>query len=128
MALIGLPQREPVEAIKRKPLTAKEKVIVFQAAKGICYLCKTKILGKWRDEHELALHLGGSNDLSNRKPVHYECAKIKDKKDAKLIAKGRRLRGETGKSAKKKKIPSRPMPGTIASGIKRDFKGRVSKR
>lgn len=127
MALISLPQREAREAIKRKPLTKKQRDKLFHEYNGICCLCEKQIIGKWRDEHINALHLGGSNEWKNRGPAHIHCALEKDKRDAKLIAKGRRLRGETG-NTDKRKIPSRPMVGTIASGIKIPFNGKPHKR
>jgi 5-methylcytosine-specific restriction protein A len=110
MALIGLPKREPVDAIKRRPLSKSQRDELFQERQGICYLCKKPIIGKWRDEHIIALHLGGTNEWENRAPVHVHCALAKNKKDMKLIAKGRRLRGETG-NTEKKKIPYRRFNG-----------------
>lgn len=102
MALIGLPKREPVDAIKRRPLSASQRKELFEEHQGICCLCKKPIIGKWQDEHINALNLGGGNEWSNRGPAHVHCALAKNKKDMKLIAKGRRLRGETGNAPKKK--------------------------
>ena len=110
MALIERPKRKPVEATKRKPLTPKQRDDLFEEHKGMCCLCKKPIIGAWRDEHINALNLGGGNEWSNRGPAHVHCALEKNKKDMKLIAKGRRLRGETG-NAPKKKIPYRRFNG-----------------
>lgn len=65
-------------------------------------------------DHEIARELGGSDDPSNQRPYCLRCHAIKTGEDAKLIAKGRRIRGEKGrrnpKRKPRKKIPARKKP------------------
>lgn len=69
---------EDVGTTKRKPLTPTQRLKLFEDHKGICKLCGLKIIGKkWIDEHGRSLGLGGSNDNSNRYPVHVACAEAK---------------------------------------------------
>jgi 5-methylcytosine-specific restriction endonuclease McrA len=78
---------------KRKPLTQLEAAKVFRDAKGKCWICGKPILepNRWRDEHKIPLAKGGTNELSNRAPVHFECAPAKDKTDKASIAKAKRI-------------------------------------
>lgn len=69
---------EDVSATKRKPLSDKQRLKMFEAHKGICCICTRKITTpKWTDEHIIPLAQGGSNDMSNRGPAHNECAAAK---------------------------------------------------
>ena len=95
---------------KRKPLTTKQRVEQFQKHKGICCICGGKIMVGQRfiDEHELALELLGSNDMSNRGIAHVDCAKVKTKTDMGLIAKAKRRQAKhIGATRPKKKLKSR---------------------
>jgi 5-methylcytosine-specific restriction endonuclease McrA len=95
---------------KRKPLTTKQRVEQFQLHKGKCCICGMQIMvgSKWIDEHELALELLGSNDMSNRGIAHLACAKVKTKTDMGLIAKAKRREAKhIGAKRPKKKIQSR---------------------
>ncbi len=83
----------------------------------ICPLCYKPILpgGKTICEHLHALALGGDDTPENRRLVHWSCADIKTRgtkattagSDIQQIAKGKRLRGETGQGRMKRKIQSR---------------------
>lgn len=99
-----------LELEKRKPLTTRQRVEQFQFHKGMCCICGGKIMvgQAFIDEHELALALGGSNDMSNRGIAHVDCAKVKTKTDMGLIAKAKRREAKhIGATRPKKKIPSR---------------------
>lgn len=72
-----LKQREDVGTEPRKPLTATQRLKIFEDKKGICCTCGMKIHGKFIDEHWRALGLGGSNHKSNRDIAHIECAAVK---------------------------------------------------
>lgn len=88
----------PRPADRRKPLTPKQRDQLLKDHNRICCECKGRIetWQRWQDEHLLALNLGGSNAWDNRAPIHTgECLKAKNDRDAALIAKGRRIRGET---------------------------------
>ena len=60
-------------------MTQLQRAKLLETHNGICYRCNLPIdkSRKWIDEHVKALGLGGSNDLDNRRPVHWECAEIK---------------------------------------------------
>lgn len=60
------------------------------------------------DEHVIALDLGGTNDIGNRSLWRRPCAKAKTAAEGEPIAKGRRIRGDTG-NAKKRPIRSNPV-------------------
>lgn len=101
-----------VSATKRKPLSTKQRLALFEAHGGICVLCKTKIVDpKWIDEHIIPLNLGGSNDLSNRGPAHKTCADAKTHGKTGDIAKGAKAKRQKiaaviGKTAPKVELQS----------------------
>lgn len=74
------PAFEDVGTTRRKPLTAKQKLDLYEAQKGICPLCGKPMLpgDKLTDEHLRALGLGGTNAFGNRAMVHTKpCAQVK---------------------------------------------------
>jgi 5-methylcytosine-specific restriction enzyme A len=78
---------------KRRYLSKADKSAVrlrqdFHCACG----CGKPLTGAIEYDHELALDLGGTNDLSNFRALMADCHREKSKADAKLIAKGRRIR------------------------------------
>jgi hypothetical protein len=96
--------REEVAAIEqRSPLNRAQAVYVLcRQAGGIQCGCgcgePLDPLGEGvRDEHVIALgyRTGTANDLGNREFWRLPCSKAKDKRDAKGLAKARRLAGET---------------------------------
>ena len=101
---------EDVGTTKRKPLTPKQRLALFEAHKGICIVCKLKINDpKWIDEHIRPLGQGGGNELANRAPAHIKCAEAKtngkngdNARTAK--AKRQKVRAVIGKAAPKKKL------------------------
>lgn len=99
---------EPVPATERRAMTDKRKLEIM-VAHGRCVLCGEKLAGLDDTEfdHVLPLELGGADTTDNLAPVHAACHKAKTARDAKIIAKGKRIRGET-KQGPKRKIPSRP--------------------
>jgi hypothetical protein len=56
-------------------------------------------------DHFIALELGGKDDASNVRPLCLRCNAIKTALDQKLIAKAKRLAGETGKGRKRRPLP-----------------------
>ena len=113
----------------RKPLTPTQRLKLFEAHKGICALCKAQIMPgeKWIDEHLRALGLGGSNDATNRAPVHVACAKAKtDNEDLPRIGKAKRqkmaslgIKRDTGPKIKSAGFPQveKPRRGVDKSAI-----------
>jgi hypothetical protein len=85
------PQIEP-----RRPLTRWEFAVLFLQQAGQCKNCGAKLeKGKTRDEHLVALAIGGDNSLSNRALWCLDCTKPKDRSDKARIAKSKRIKGET---------------------------------
>ena len=88
-----------------------------------CAICTASILPGTRTirEHMHALGLDGSDTPENWRLVHKYCADRKTHgtnattagSDIHLIAKGKRLRGETGQDRQKRKIQSRPFDKTL---------------
>ncbi len=81
-----------VATTKRKPLSSRDRLKLFEAHKGLCVICKQPIRSgeRWIDEHIIPLGLGGSNDMGNRGPVHVKCAEAKTGDDIPRIAKAKR--------------------------------------
>lgn len=113
------PGIEDVSSTKRKALTPKQRIKMFEAHKGTCVLCQTKINDpKWTDEHIIPLAQGGSNDLSNRGPAHNVCAGVKTngkRGDNAMTAKAKRnkVAAVIGKAAPVKPIQSAGFTPTV---------------
>lgn len=119
--------RTLIAPTKRRAMTKHRRVTIFLAHDGICCLCGQKIRDgeTWIVEHLTALALGGEDSDENCRPAHERCRRVKDKADAKAIAKRNRIvdagyRGE-GK-------PRSRFPGSKASRLKRTIDGRVVDR
>ena len=113
---------------KRKTCTATQmrQMLLGQAvdlgAPIPCALCKLPLLPHHKTirEHMHALGLDGPDTIENWALVHKECAHRKTYgtkattygSDIWEIAKGKRLRGETGQNKRKATIPSRPFQKT----------------
>jgi 5-methylcytosine-specific restriction protein A len=104
-----------VPTTKRKPLTPTQRLKLFEAHGGKCCLCEQPIRAgsKWIDEHQRALVLGGSNDLSNRGPAHEACALAKTNGPNGDLARGAKAKrtkmAHLGiKNEKRARIPSPP--------------------
>jgi 5-methylcytosine-specific restriction endonuclease McrA len=81
---------------RRKHLSAKERVRLFELHKGICHICKQKIqVGeKWELEHLIPWELTRDDSDENVKPAHDHCHKPKTKKDTQEIRKADRIRAK----------------------------------
>jgi hypothetical protein len=115
-----------VGTTKRKPLTPRQLLKLWEDHKGICCICGFPIDKdkKWAetlrgpkgfvDEHQRALALGGSNKLANRGPAHIACAAVKTTGDMERInkAKAQKQRDLGIRAAPDRKMPSAPMPKT----------------
>lgn len=110
---------------RRKPITRKQRVAVFMAASGCCYICGQKLRGEaWDVEHPLALALGGSDDIADLRPVCRPCHKAKSATDKGAIEKGKRVR-DRHIGAKRSKTP---MPFGRGSKWKKKMNGEVVER
>jgi hypothetical protein len=112
--------------MKRKRFTESEvlKTLLLQGAVIPCGICRKAFFvpdvveGNIHRDHDLALALEGSDKPENCRYVHASpCHSTKTNgspatsygSDKHIIAKGKRIRGET-KKRPKRKIPSRPFP------------------
>ncbi len=111
----------------RRSLSRLARIRVFDAAKGVCHLCETKIhVGEgWEVEHVRALSLGGADDETNMRPAHVACHRIKTSEEAPRKAKADRVRAN---HLGIRKPTSRPIPGSKASGLRKRFDGSVERR
>ena len=95
----------------RLSVTLKAKVEAFMA-NALCPKCMKPYAGDVQFDHEIALAEGGKDhDEVPMVPLHAECHALKTKGDRKRIAKVKRMAGETGQYARRKKngskLPSR---------------------
>ena len=119
-----------VGTTKRKRLTPRQRLSIWERDKGVCALCHQLVHGvkeKWIVEHMVALELGGADDESNMAVVHNRCA------DEKTNGK----RGDHALAAKAKRAKRRhigiketrnPLPGSKGSKWKRKMDGSVVRR
>lgn len=121
---------EDIGTTKRKTLTPRMRLKVWENHKGICALCNGKIDGireRWIVEHMRALELGGADDESNMAPVHEVCAMLKTSGPE----------GDHARAAKAKRVKSKhlgikksknPLPGSKGSKWKKKIDGSVVER
>ena len=109
---------------KRKPLTRKQRIELFEQHGGICHICGTKIHASrgeaWEVEHVEALEISGRDDWDNLRPAHVKCHKVKTAEDVKVIAKCNRRKAKHLGIKK----PSR-FPGSRGSKFKQKIGGGV---
>lgn len=113
----------------RKALTKFEFAQLVLEQEGRCGCgCGQKLVfeaGQIRDEHLHQMATGGGNELTNRSLWCLDCAKGKDKKDARARAKVRSLTKATKKSQKpKSKLQSRGFDKTL----RKKFDGTVERK
>lgn len=87
------PSQHPFDPPKRRKLSTRERVRIFERAGGVCHLCGGRIqVGEaWEVEHVVALTRGGEDGGENLRPAHVKCHRRKTREDAKAAAKERRL-------------------------------------
>lgn len=111
----------------RRSLSKLQRVRVFDRAAGLCHLCGQKIhVGqRWDVEHVKPLSMGGADDETNMQPAHASCHAGKTAAEAGPRAKADRIRARhLGIIAK----PTRPIPGSKASGLRKRMDGSVERR
>jgi 5-methylcytosine-specific restriction endonuclease McrA len=109
---------------RRRHISTRERVKIFEREKGICHFCDVKIFGEredWDVSHEIPLELGGDDEGPNLRVAHRKCHKLHTAKvDAPAIAKSRRVRAKHMGA----KAPSRnPLPGGKQSKWKQKIGG-----
>jgi len=113
-----------VVRVVRTALSQRQKALIFERQLGLCAVetCREKIDGgKFEDDHWTPLHLGGTNELSNRRLICIPCHRAKTIAENKLNAKVKRIRyGRTRKGP--------PMAGSRKSAWTKLMSGEVVRR
>lgn len=113
--------------MKRRSWTAKRRLALFEAHKGVCHLCGGRIDGTreaWDVEHIIPIAIGGDDDESNCAPAHKSCHKVKTRADAGVTAKCNRIRAKHNGAAK----PKATIAGSRGTKFKRKINGEVVAR
>jgi 5-methylcytosine-specific restriction endonuclease McrA len=111
----------------RKRLSTRDRVFVFEFAKGVCHLCNGKIhVGEpWEVSHAVPLEMGGADEIQNMFPAHKKChRKHTSEVDIPMIAKAKRREARHIGAHRSR----RPMPGSKASGLRKRMDGTVERR
>jgi 5-methylcytosine-specific restriction endonuclease McrA len=98
--------RTRIQIVVRQPITAKRELELLRRFVW-CAGCNAHLSSRaeFVYDHLIALELGGKDDASNVRPLCLRCHAIKTPLDQKLIAKAKRLAGETGKARKRRPLP-----------------------
>lgn len=92
------------------------RAAVFLRAEGRCegvidgVRCNARLTGIWHCDHIIAHYVVREHRIENLRALCEPCHKPKTKADAKVIAKIKRLRGETGPQARRAAGKNRPIP------------------
>lgn len=108
---------------KRKTISAKARVALFQKHDGVCHLCGGKInVGEaWEVEHIIPFAMGGADDESNWSLAHIKCHRAKTTEDVGNIAKAKRREARHIGA----KVSKSPLPFGRQSKFKRKMDGTV---
>lgn len=108
---------------RRRPMTAKRRLAIFDAAEGICHICGLPIdqHKAWEVSHVIPLELGGEDTDENTRPAHYACHRQHTAKvDIPKIAKAKRVEAKHRGAWRR---PKRLIPGSKGSGWKAKIGG-----
>lgn len=112
--------------VKRRTLSTKARVALFQEHGGTCHICGGKInVGEaWEVEHIIPLSMGGEDEQGNMRPAHKKCHAGKTKKDVAAVSKAKRRQArhlgiKTSKT---------PLPFGKNSKLKRKMDGTIVER
>ena len=87
----------------RRSITQKAKIEAMEQ-NALCPKCFKPFNGDVEYDHDPPLAAGGADhDEKPMTPLHASCHAIKTKADRKVIAKTKRMAGETGQYARRKK-------------------------
>ena len=116
-----------VGTTRRSKLTSRQRLSIWERARGICVLCDQAIDGvreRWIIEHIRALELGGSDEPDNMGPAHETCGRSKTRDDHRSAAKAKRQKIHHLGAAHAK----RPMPCGRRSRWKKRLDGTIVPR
>ena len=109
--------------MKRRTISPKIRLRLFQSANGHCQSCQSKIHPgqKWELDHIIPLALGGPDTNENLQILCKICHRFKTNQgDITQIAKAKRLEIKHFGACT---VTKRPMLGSKASGWKKKFGG-----
>lgn len=119
-----------IEARKAIPVSVKTEA--WEDADGRCQGCGVTLgEGEYHYDHVKPVALGGTNDAENVQLLCFDCHARKTAEDIERIAKADRQGRRSGRQREGKRKgwkPSRPMPGTKASGWKKPLNGKPERR
>ena len=113
---------------KRKRLTTRQRLAIFEASGGRCASCSRKLgpADKWDIDHIIPLALGGADEPENMQVLCDWChGKKTAQEDAPRIAKARR---QAARHLGIRKRNSRPIPGSKRTRWKKRLDGTVVPR
>jgi 5-methylcytosine-specific restriction endonuclease McrA len=111
---------------KRKTISVKARVTLFQKHDGVCHLCGGKInVGEaWEVEHIIPFAMGGADDESNWSPAHIKCHRAKTTEDVGNIARAKRREARHIGV----KVSKSPLPFGRQSKFKKKMDGSIVPR
>ncbi|MHC2107058.1 HNH endonuclease signature motif containing protein [Methylobacterium sp. CM6246] len=115
---------EDVGTTKRRSLSGRRRLEVWEKTGGTCILCDRRIDGvreRWIVEHIRALELGGMDDIDNMGPAHEACGREKTLDDHARAAEAKRQKIRHLGAV----VVTRPLPGSRTSALKRKVDGTV---
>ncbi|QEE39023.1 MULTISPECIES: HNH endonuclease [unclassified Methylobacterium] len=118
---------EDVGTTKRRSLSGRRRLEVWEKTGGTCILCDRRIDGvreRWIVENIRALELGGMDDIDNMGPAHEACGRKKTLDDHARAAEAKRQKIRHLGAA----VAARPLPGSRAGPLKRKVNGTVVRR
>lgn len=116
-SLIPAPDRS-VEVRKAIPRAWKNEALIRSG--GTCAYPGCEVRTGLQYDHMLALGLGGKHAVENIEPLCVPHHLIKTKRDVKMIARSKRLAGETCQGE-----PARKLQGRGFGSVSRGFDGRL---
>ena len=124
-ALRSLPEDRVEMMIRRRRLSTRERVALFEKHAGICHICNQPILPgqKWEASHVIPLGLDGPDVVENMAPAHKRpCHEFQTRvTDMPAIVRARRTYAKHIGAYR----PQHPMPGGIGDRLKRRMDGRT---
>jgi 5-methylcytosine-specific restriction endonuclease McrA len=124
MPLVG---PSDVATTRRRKLTPRQHLLIWERARGICVLCEQPIDGVrelWIIEHLRAMELGAADEPDNMGPAHETCGHRKTQDDHRRAAKAKRQKIHHLGAA----LSKHPMPCGRQSRWKKKLDGTIVPR
>ena len=112
--------------MKRRSISTRERVEIFQKAGGVCHCCQGRIAigDAWEVEHVIPLAQGGADEGDNLQPAHVKCHRAKTADDAGNTARAKRREARHLGA----RVSARPLPCGRKSAFKKRMDGTVVRR